>query len=469
MSNSLVPEVTIVGAGLAGSEAAWQLASRGHPVRLHEMRPRKKSEAHKTGDFAELVCSNSLRGADLKNAVGLLKEEMRCLDSLIMRSADRNAVPGGGALVVDREGFSKFITETIRGHPLIEVVNEEFTKLNVGANLVFALPGEGRTQGSPLLIATGPLTSPALAEQIARLTGSESLYFYDSIAPIVEADSVDMAVAFRASRYDKGEADYLNCPMNKEEYEAFVAALLAAEQVPTKDFEQPKFFEGCLPVEVMAERGRDTLAFGPMKPVGLIDPRTGKRPHAVVQLRQDNLHATLYNMVGFQTRMKYPEQQRVFRRIPGLERAEFVRLGSMHRNTFLNSPRLLSPRLELKSRPGIYFAGQMIGVEGYVESAAMGLYAGLVLAERLGGRDLPVPPPDTALGALVRHISLASETDFQPMNVNFGLMEIPPNYRRKERRLELARHALAQLAEWTRQAGVGRAGAPARSVAGVSA
>lgn len=455
MSNPLSPEVTIVGAGLAGSEAAWQLAGRGHRVRLVEMRPAKKSEAHKTGDFAELVCSNSLRGADLKNAVGLLKEEMRRLGSLVMRSADRNAVPGGGALVVDREGFSKFITEAIRGHPLIEVVNEEVTALD-------AAPG------SPLLIATGPLTSPALAEQIARLTGSESLYFYDSIAPIVEADSVNLDIAFRASRYDKGEADYLNCPMNREEYEAFVAALVAAEKVPTKDFERPKFFEGCLPVEVMAERGRDTLAFGPMKPVGLIDPRTGKRPHAVVQLRQDDLHATLYNMVGFQTRMKYPEQQRVFRMIPGLERAEFVRLGSMHRNTFINAPRLLSPRLELKSRPGIYFAGQMIGVEGYVESAAMGLYAGLVLAEFLPGRELPAPPPDTALGALVRHISLASEQDFQPMNVNFGLMEIPPPYRRKERRLDLARHALDQLENWAREAGIGGAAA-ARSAAGVSA
>lgn len=460
---------------MAGSEAAWQLARRGRRVRLVEMRPAKKSEAHKTGDFAELVCSNSLRGADLKNAVGLLKEEMRRLGSLVMSSADRNAVPGGGALVVDREGFAKFITEAIRSHPLIEVVNEEFTTLKVGANLVFALPDEGRTgpqgpkQDSPLLIATGPLTSPALAEQIARLTGSEYLYFYDSIAPIMEADSINLDIAFRASRYDKGEADYLNCPMNREEYEAFVAALLAAEKVPTKDFEQPKFFEGCLPVEVMAERGRDTLAFGPMKPVGLVDPRTGKRPHAVVQLRQDDLHASLYNMVGFQTRMKYPEQQRVFRMIPGLERAEFVRLGSMHRNTFLNAPRLLSPGLELKSHPGIYFAGQMIGVEGYVESAAMGLYAGLVLAERLAGRELSAPPPDTALGALVRHISQASEEDFQPMNVNFGLMEIPPPYRRKERRLDLARHALAQLENWARRAGVVGSEAPARSAAEVSA
>jgi len=372
-------------------------------------------------------------------------------------------------LVVDREGFSKFITAAIRNHPLIEVVNEEFTELDVGATPAFAPRQGGRTRGSPLLIATGPLTSPALAEQIARLTGSEYLYFYDSIAPIVEAESINLDIAFRASRYDKGEADYLNCPMNREEYEAFVAALVAAEKVPTKDFEQPKFFEGCLPVEVMAERGRDTLAYGPMKPVGLIDPRTGRRPYAVVQLRQDDLHATLYNMVGFQTRMKYPEQQRVFRMIPGLERAEFVRLGSMHRNTFIHAPRLLTPRLELKSHPGIYFAGQMIGVEGYVESAAMGLYAGLVLAERLTGRELPLPPPDTALGALVRHISQASEGDFQPMNVNFGLMEIPPAYRRKEKRLDLARHALDQLENWARLAGIGGAAAPVRSVAGAPA
>ncbi|MCE9625224.1 MAG: methylenetetrahydrofolate--tRNA-(uracil(54)-C(5))-methyltransferase (FADH(2)-oxidizing) TrmFO [Deltaproteobacteria bacterium] len=436
MKISVEPEVTIVGAGLAGTEAAWQLAQRGHQVRLHEMRPEKKSEAHHTGDFAELVCSNSLRGADLKNAVGLLKEEMRVLDSLIMRAADRHSVPGGGALVVDREGFAKFVTQEIQNHPRIEICHGEISG-------IASLGSQGL-----VLLATGPLTSPALAENIRQLTGSEYLYFYDSIAPIVEADSINLDIAFRASRYDKGEADYLNCPMNREEYEAFVAALVAAEKVATKEFEKPKFFEGCLPVEVMAERGRDTLAFGPMKPVGLIDPRTGLRPHAVVQLRQDNLHATLYNMVGFQTRMKYPEQKRVFGMIPGLEKAEFVRLGSMHRNTFIHSPVLLSDQLELKSRPGLFLAGQMIGVEGYVESASMGLYAGMVLADRLKGRELKPPPPSTALGALVRHVTGATGADFQPMNINFGLLEIPKHLSRKERRLELAEQALAQIAAW---------------------
>ncbi|HCU24501.1 MAG TPA: methylenetetrahydrofolate--tRNA-(uracil(54)-C(5))-methyltransferase (FADH(2)-oxidizing) TrmFO [Deltaproteobacteria bacterium] len=434
MSQDLHPQVNIVGAGLAGSEAAWQLARRGLQVRLFEMRPEKKSEAHQGGNFAELVCSNSLRGADLKNAVGLLKEEMRRLGSLILEAADRHAIPGGGALVVDREGFSKHITETLRGHPRVEIVLQEV------ADLAALSP--------PLLIATGPLSSPALAHSLRGLIGGDYLYFYDSIAPIVEADTIDLNIAFRASRYDKGEADYLNCPMSREQYEVFIDALLAAEKVPTKNFEAPKFFEGCLPIEVMAERGRDTLAFGPMKPVGLIDPRSGKRPHAVVQLRQDDLHASLYNLVGFQTRMKYPEQKRVFRLIPGLEKAEFARLGSMHRNTFINSPALLDDQLELKSHPGIFLAGQMIGVEGYVESAAMGLYAGMVLAERLRGRRLQAPPPATALGALVRHVSQASPAGFQPMNVNFGLLEIPAALKRKNQREELARHALSVLGQW---------------------
>jgi len=438
------PPIIIVGGGLAGSEAAWQLARRGRKVRLYEMRPTKKSEAHQTGDLAELVCSNSLRGADLKNAVGLLKEEMRRLDSLVLRAADQNAVPGGGALVVDREGFAKFITRTLREHPQIEIQEDEVTDLP-------SLLSKDGVEGRPVLLATGPLTSAALAEQLRQKTGADYLYFYDSIAPIVEAESINQEIVFRASRYDKGEADYLNCPMNREEYEAFVDALVSAEKVPTKDFEKAKFFEGCLPVEVMAERGRNTLAFGPMKPVGLTDPRSGKRPYAVVQLRQDNLHATLYNMVGFQTRMKYPEQQRVFRLIPGLEKAEFVRLGSMHRNTFINSPRLLSPQLELKSQPGLYLAGQMIGVEGYVESAAMGLYAGMVLSERLSGRDLHPPPPVTALGALLRHLGGAAEQDFQPMNVNFGLFELPRRLARKEQRLELAHLALAELERWRDQ------------------
>ncbi len=443
---SELPHVIVVGAGLAGSEAAWQMAIRGLRVRLFEMRPQKKSEAHQTGKFAELVCSNSLRGADLKNAVGLLKEEMRLLGSLIMEAADRHSIPGGGALVVDREGFSEFVTAAIESHPLIEVVREEIADLKgVGATLRVA---RGPALGGPLLIATGPLTSSALAEEIARLTGSSSLYFYDSIAPIVDVNSINNDVVFRASRYGKGDADYLNCPFNREEYYRFIEALLTAEKVSTKGFDRPQFFEACLPIEVMAERGRETLAFGPMKPVGLIDPRTGKRPFAVVQLRQDDLHGRLYNMVGFQTRMKYPEQIRVFRRIPGLENAEFLRLGSMHRNTFINAPALLTEELELKTHPGVFMAGQMIGVEGYVESAAMGLYAGLVLSHRLKGTRLSPPAPSTAMGALLKHITHAPEKDFQPMNVNFGLFEIPDSLSRKEKRLELAERALAEIQNW---------------------
>ena len=445
------PDVIIIGAGLAGSEAAWQLAERGFLVRLYEMRPQRRSEAHHGEKFAELVCSNSLRGADLKNAVGLLKEEMRILGSLIMSAADQNAVPGGGALVVDREGFSQFVTEKLISHSRIEVRREEVTTL------------EAMPQGLPTLLATGPLTSAAMAETLKSLTGSEQLYFYDSIAPIVDAESIDFDVVFRASRYDKGEADYLNCPMNREEYEAFVAELVKADKVPTKDFEKPKFFEGCLPIEVMAERGRDTLAFGPMKPVGLFDPRSGQRPHAVVQLRQDDLHGGLYNIVGFQTRMKYPEQLRIFRMIPGLAKAEFVRLGSMHRNTFLNSPLLLSDRLEMKSRSGLYLAGQMIGVEGYVESAAMGLYAGFSLTARLEGQALKPPSAATALGALIRHVTQASPDNFQPMNVNFGLFEAPRALLRKDRREELAQFALAEIRQWKE----GRAGSgPSLAVGG---
>lgn len=437
MSKIFPSTVNILGGGLAGSEAAWQLAERGISVRLFEMRPHKRSEAHQSDRLGELVCSNSFRGADLKNAVGLLKEEMRVLGSLVMTAADRHAIPGGGALVVDRDGFSREITRAIETHPRIAVRREEITDLSSFA------AGPELT-----LIATGPLTSPGLAAAIGGLTESDSLYFYDSIAPIVDAASVDSAIVFRASRYDKGEAAYLNCPMNREEYEAFIDALLAAEKVATKEFEKPKFFEGCLPVEVMAERGRATLAFGPMKPVGLTDPRSGKRPHAVVQLRQDDLHASLYNLVGFQTRMKYPEQLRVFRMIPGLQNAEFLRLGSMHRNTFLNSPRLIGEDLRLKTHPHLHFAGQILGVEGYVESAAMGLYAGLVLARKCAGSACAVPEPDTALGALVRHITQASPEGFQPMNVNFGLFLAPRGLDRKDKRELLAAHALNKTREY---------------------
>jgi methylenetetrahydrofolate--tRNA-(uracil-5-)-methyltransferase len=450
-------DVTIVGGGLAGCEAAWQLAQRGVGVRLYEMRPGQRTPAHQSDRLAELVCSNSLRAADRQNAVGLLKEEMRVLDSLILRAADRHAIPGGGALVVDREGFSLEITRAISSHPRIQIARKE----------IDGLDGILGASQSPVLIATGPLTSPALAEEIARRTGADSLYFYDSIAPIVEAGSIDPAVVFRASRYDKGEAAYLNCPMTREEYEGFIDALLAAEKAELAEFDRPLFFEACLPVEVMAERGRHTLAFGPMKPVGLIDPRTGRRPFAVVQLRQDDLHASLYNMVGFQTRMKYPEQTRVFRMIPGLENARFARLGSMHRNTFLNAPRLLDDQLCLKVDPRLHFAGQMIGVEGYVESAAMGLYAGLVLSQKIVGEKTRPPDPTTALGALIRHLTQASPRDFQPMNVNFGLFVLPPGLKRKDRREALADAALHLIREFKTQFRLLAAGEESEDVAPV--
>jgi methylenetetrahydrofolate--tRNA-(uracil-5-)-methyltransferase len=430
-----LPEVVIVGGGLAGCEAAWQLAERGVSVRLYEMRPEKKTPAHQTANLGELVCSNSFRGADLHNAVGLLKEEMRVLDSLIMTCADAHRIPGGGALVIDREGFSRAVTGSMEDHSNIQILRKEITHLE-------EIEGCGAI---PIVIATGPLTSEALSKEIARLTGSEYLYFYDSIAPIVEADSIDFDKVFRASRYGKGSEDYLNCPLNCDQYLKFVQDLVASEKVPTKDFEQAKFFEGCLPIEVMAERGKMALAFGPMKPVGLTHPKTGERPFAVVQLRQDDLHASLYNMVGFQTRMKYPEQERVFRTLPGLEQARFARLGSMHRNTFLNSPRLLDQDLQLKNHRGIYFAGQITGVEGYVESAVVGLYVGLSLGEQVAGRRLPPPSPRTALGALLRHITQASPQGFQPMNVNFGLMEVPEEIKKKERRKEMIRIALQEM------------------------
>lgn len=434
----ILPDVVVIGGGLAGSEAAWQMAQRGLSVQLYEMRPEKKTPAHQSSKLGELVCSNSFRSADPKNAVGLLKEEMRALNSLIIECADAHRIPGGGALVIDREGFSEAITQAIHNHPKIEVKRQEVSRLEEVA-------GFGKL---PVIIATGPLTSEGLSAEITRLTGSEYLYFYDSIAPIVEADSINHEVVFRASRYGKGTDDYLNCPMNREQYFKFVEALVQAEKVPAKDFEKEKFFEGCLPIEVMAERGERTLAFGPMKPVGLEDPRTGKRPFAVVQLRQDDLHASLYNLVGFQTRMKYPEQQNIFRSIPGLEGANFARLGSMHRNTFLNSPQLLDEGLQLKERPGIYFAGQIVGVEGYVESAAMGLYCGRVLAEQARGKQLVPPPVGTALGSLVRHITCANPKNFQPMNVNYGLFEVPAELRRKDRRSDLVKESLQEVQAW---------------------
>ncbi len=421
-------KVTVIGAGLAGSEAAWQIAQRGVPVVLYEMRPVKMTPAHHTDKFAELVCTNSLRSNSLTNAVGVIKEEMRILDSLIIGSADRHAVPAGGALAVDREGFSGAVTSALRNHPLIEVRNEEVTDLPEGITVV----------------ATGPLTSPALSDKLRELTGKQYLYFYDAAAPIIEKDSIDMDKVFLASRYDKGDAAYLNCPMDEEQFERFYEALVTAETAQLKDFEKEIYFEGCMPIEVMAKRGKQTLLFGPMKPVGLKDPRTGKIPHAVVQLRQDNAAGTLYNMVGFQTHLKWGEQKRVFSLIPGLERAEIVRYGVMHRNTFINSPLLLEPTYQLKARPSLFFAGQMTGVEGYVESAAAGLVAGINAARLARGLQPLVPPRESALGSMAHYITTASPDNFQPMNANFGLF--PPlevRIRDKQRRYEmLAERAL---------------------------
>jgi methylenetetrahydrofolate--tRNA-(uracil-5-)-methyltransferase len=431
--------VTIIGGGLAGSEAAWQLARRGVPVRLYEMRPVQPTAAHHTEHLAELVCSNSFRSDSLDAAVGLLKAEMRQLGSLVMGVADRTKVPAGSALAVDRELFATQLTAAIGARPEITVIREELHELPDGVTIV----------------ATGPLTSPALSRCLQTVLGEEYLYFYDAIAPIVTADSVDRSIVFSASRYGKGGDDYLNCPMSRDEYYAFVDALLAAEVVPTKDFERCVYFEGCMPIEEMARRGPDTLAFGPMRPVGLIDPRSGRRPHAVVQLRQDNHEATLYNMVGFQTKMKYPEQRRVLRMIPGLAGAEFVRLGSLHRNTFLNSPRLLLPTLQLITRPRTFFAGQLIGVEGYVESAAAGLLAAINAARLVQARPCVVPPATTALGSLLHYITDRRRRDFQPMNANYGLFPpIDARQRGREKRRYLAERAGRDLHRWVNEQGV---------------
>ena len=403
-------KVTVIGAGLAGSEAAWQIAKRGIPVRLFEMRPHQKSPAHQTGQFAELVCSNSLRAAGLTNAVGILKEEMRQLDSLVMQAADENRVPAGGALAVDRDGFSQKITETIENHPLIEVIREEKKEI----------PKEGI-----VVIASGPLTSDALSLDISKYTGRDSLYFYDAAAPIVEASSLDFSKVFRQSRYQKGDGDdYLNCPMDEEQYQAFYEALLDAEVAPRKEFEPLKLFEGCMPIEELARRGRDTMRYGPLKPVGILDPVTGKRPYAVIQLRQENLQGSLYNLVGFQTHLKWPEQKRVFQMIPGMENAEFSRYGVMHRNTFMNSPHLLSASSQFKAESRLFFAGQMTGVEGYVESAASGLVAGINASYLMISREPIVFPEETVIGSLLHYISSFDGKNFQPMNATMGLL--PP-------------------------------------------
>lgn len=425
--------VNVIGAGLAGSEAAWQVARAGVPVRLYEMRPKKSTEAHHTANFAELVCSNSLRGNNLTNAVGVLKEEMRRLDSVIITSADQTAVPAGGALAVDRDTFSELITKRVKEHPLVTVVEEEITEIPEGITIV----------------ATGPLTSAPLAQAIKAFNGSDGFYFYDAAAPIIDKNTIDMDKVYLKSRYNKGEAAYLNCPMTKEEFEAFREALVNAEVAPLKDFEEEKYFEGCMPIEVMATRGPKTMLFGPMKPVGLEDPKTGKRPYAVIQLRQDNAVASLYNIVGFQTHLKWGEQKRVFQMIPGLENAEIVRYGVMHRNSFMNSPELLHQTYQSKKREDLFFAGQMTGVEGYVESAASGLVAGINAAKLAKEEELVVFPQETAIGSMAYYITHASGKHFQPMNANFGLFpELPERIRDKKTRYEtLANRALDALAQ----------------------
>jgi methylenetetrahydrofolate--tRNA-(uracil-5-)-methyltransferase len=433
--------VTVVGGGLAGCEAAWQLARRGVAVRLYEMRPQRRTEAHQTDRLGELVCSNSFRSNSLDAAVGLLKEELRHLDSVVMRVADRTRIPAGTALAVDRDAFAAQLSDAVAALDEVTVMREELSDIPEGVSIV----------------ATGPLTSPALARSLQQVLGQNYLYFYDAIAPIVTADSVDRKVVFAASRYGKGGEDYLNCPLSREEYYAFVDAVNNAKIVPTRDFERCVYFEGCMPIEEMARRGPDTLAFGPMRPVGLVDPRSGRRPFAVVQLRQDDQQGTLYNLVGFQTKMTYSEQRRVFRMVPGLERAEFVRLGSLHRNTFIDSPRLLQPTLQVRRRPHTFIAGQLVGVEGYVESAASGLLAAINAARLLRGEAGLVPPATTALGALVHYVTDRRRRDFQPMNANYGLM--PPltsRERGREKRRRMATRASHDLEAWMQQVGLPR-------------
>jgi methylenetetrahydrofolate--tRNA-(uracil-5-)-methyltransferase len=428
--------VRIVGGGLAGSEAAYQLARRGVRVELFEMRPRRMTEAHASGDLGELVCSNSLRSNSLSAPAGLLKEEMRKLDSLIVRMAEVARVPAGSALAVDREIFARALTAAVEALPGVTVIRREVQEIPSGM----------------VILASGPLTSPALAQEVASLLGQEYLYFYDAISPIVTAESIDMDIAFRASRYDRDGDDYLNLPLTRQEYYAFVDALVKADRVPTHSFERFVPFEGCMPIEEMADRGKETLAFGPMRAVGLVDQRTGRRPYAVVQLRQENRERTLYNLVGFQTKMTYPEQRRVFAMIPGLARAEFIRLGSLHRNTFIHSPLHLLPTLQWRQRGTLFFAGQMTGVEGYIESAATGLLAGVNAARLLSDQPPRVPPESTALGALLRYITDSQRKKFQPMNVNFGLL--PPlsgDLRGKAKKEAMSQRALADMAAWVQE------------------
>jgi methylenetetrahydrofolate--tRNA-(uracil-5-)-methyltransferase len=457
--------IHVIGGGLAGCEAAWQAASLGVRVTIHEMRPVRATDVHKTDRLAELVCSNSFRGDKLDNAVGLLKEEMRRLGSLVMRAAEMARVPAGAALAVDRELFARTVTEAIREHPLIELVRGEVTTI------------PDATPASPVVIATGPLTSPSLSAAVVSLVGAQHLYFYDAISPIVLAETIDMNKVFRASRWnrnirsdagirdsgapivsgitcgiDDGEGDYLNCPMNAAEYGAFYAALTTAESATVHDFDREKFFEGCLPIEVMAHRGQDTLRFGPMKPVGLEDPRTGRQPYAVVQLRQDNLAGDHYSLVGFQTQLKWGEQSRVLKMIPGLEQAEFVRFGMVHRNTYINGPTVLDETWQMRGRPALFFAGQISGVEGYVESAVSGLIAGRNAAALTAGQPLRVPPRSTATGALAYYVSHANPRNYQPTNITFGIIDqglAPGRIRDKsKRKLAIAERALNDLEEW---------------------
>src|SRR6476646_10049869 len=437
--------IHVVGGGLAGSEAAWQLAERGHDVVVHEMRPVRGTEAHKTVRLAELVCSNTFKSTETSNAHGLLKAEMRPLGSMILECADAARVPGGSALTVDREIFSAAVHERVTSHPRITVERGEVSELP-----------------SPGIVATGPLTSSALAETIRQRLGLEALAFYDAIAPIVSHDSIDYGVVFRASRYGKetmeGESEgaYLNCPMSREQYETFIDALTAADRATAHDFDAVPYFEGCMPAEEMARRGRETLRFGPMKPVGLVDPRTGREPHAVVQLRMEDRDGQMWNLVGFQTRLRYPEQQRVFRMIPGLENAEFLRLGSIHRNSYLNAPAALLPHLSLRDTPTTLFAGQITGVEGYTESSATGLLAGINLSRMLGGDEPVIPPPTTMLGALYRYLNEADPKHFQPMNANFGLVdELPERVKDKKlKREKIAERALKDLRTWIEERNV---------------
>ena len=446
--------IHVIGGGLAGSEAAWQAASLGVRVVIHEMRPVRPTAMHKTDGLAELVCSNSFRGDKLDNAVGLLKEEMRRLGSIVMRAADEHRVPAGAALAVDRERFSQAITDVIQSHPLISVVREEVARVPADASMF------------PLIIATGPLTSDSLSANIAALVGGDHLYFYDAVSPIVLAETIDMTQVFRASRWgrslrgtdpltpacgiDDGQGDYLNCPLTKEAYDRFYDALVAAESATVHDFDNEKFFEGCLPIEVMAHRGRDTLRFGPMKPVGLVNPRTGRAPYAVVQLRQDNLAGDHFSLVGFQTQLKWGEQARVLSLIPGLELAEFVRFGMVHRNTYINGPTVLRETWQTKARDDLFFAGQISGVEGYVESAASGLIAGRNAAALVRGEEPRVPPRTTAIGALAYYVSHADPRNYQPTNITFGIMASPEPgaKRRQDRKLALSERALYSLDDW---------------------